>query len=99
MVPSRHLLLISSESLIIKSVLVEEMLRPVRLYPLHFLPALRDSFATLQKLSSSSDNSKFLTPLLNGEKEGSTVDSRKQVEDINTESDGLDISSNIHAFV
>ncbi|KAL5231244.1 hypothetical protein ABZP36_030020 [Zizania latifolia] len=63
------------------------------------MSAMRESFSTLQKLrvghsslsmtpSSSSDDSKFLTPPQ--WRECSMLDSWKQVEDINPENDGLD---------
>ncbi|KAG8085618.1 hypothetical protein GUJ93_ZPchr0010g8217 [Zizania palustris] len=63
------------------------------------MSAMRESFSTLQKLrvghsslsmtpSSSSDDSKFLTPPQ--WREGSMLDSWKKVEDINPENDGLD---------
>ncbi|TKW08433.1 hypothetical protein SEVIR_6G027500v4 [Setaria viridis] len=82
-----------------------EMLRPIpaalasctRFF--EAMSAMRESFSTLQKLrvghsslsmtpSGSSDDSKFLTPPQ--WRDGSVLDSWKQVDDINPESDGLD---------
>lgn len=82
-----------------------EMLRPIpaalasctRFF--EAMSAMRESFSTLQKLrvghsslsmtpSGASDDSKFLTPAQ--WRDGSMLDSWKQVDDINPESDGLD---------
>ena len=83
---------------------MKEMLRPIpaalasctRFF--EAMSAMRESFSTLQKLrvghsslsltpSGSSDDSKFLTPPQ--WRDGSMLDSWKQVEDINPESYGL----------
>ncbi|KAF8774963.1 hypothetical protein HU200_005010 [Digitaria exilis] len=82
-----------------------EMLRPIpaalasctRFF--EAMSAMRESFSTLQKLrvghsslsmtpSGSSDDSKFSTPLQ--WRDGSMLDTWKQVDEINSESDGLD---------
>ena len=84
---------------------MKEMLRPIpaalasctRFF--EAMSAMRESFSTLQKLrvghsslsmtpSGSSDDSKFLTPPQ--WRDSSMLDSWKQVDDINPESDGLD---------
>jgi HAUS augmin-like complex subunit 2 len=62
------------------------------------MSAMRESFSTLQKLrvghsfstsGGSSDGSKYVTPLSQW-RDGAMLDSWKQVDDSNAESDGLD---------
>jgi len=86
-------------------IFTKEMLRPIpaalasctRFF--EAMSAMRESFSTLQKLrvghsslsmtpSGSSEDLKFLTPAQR--RDSSMLDSWKQVDDINPESDGLD---------